>query len=229
MNTLPNDDARFDRLVDGELSESERRELLTALDREPEGWRRCALAFLEAQSWREGLGGLFRASQTAAAPAPRSPGTRKRSLRILESTLLAVAVCLLLIFGLNEYRRSGDRGGAAPAGVGSQYAHVPPNPSPPVSPASGTSSLPWQMVGLPASGSGGGTMVIPAAQRDRWDDQWINNLPSAMPNRVKQAFERTGHRVQQQRGLIPVRMNDGRILFVPVEQMEIQPAERSVY
>ena len=52
--TLPLDDSRFDRLVDGELSEEERRELLAGLDAEPGGWRRCALAFLESQCWKAG-------------------------------------------------------------------------------------------------------------------------------------------------------------------------------
>ena len=49
------DDPRFDRLVDGELSEPERRELLAGLDSEPGGWRRCALAFLESQCWKQSL------------------------------------------------------------------------------------------------------------------------------------------------------------------------------
>jgi hypothetical protein len=50
------DDMHFDRLVDDELGEEERRELLGRLDDEPGGWRRCALAFLEAQCWRQALG-----------------------------------------------------------------------------------------------------------------------------------------------------------------------------
>lgn len=50
---LSSDDQRLlDRLVDGELGETERRELLLRLDRAPDGWRQCALTFLEAQSWR---------------------------------------------------------------------------------------------------------------------------------------------------------------------------------
>ena len=53
LDEFRRDDARvLDRLVDGELSQAERRALLAALDDEPGGWRRCALAFLEAQSWR---------------------------------------------------------------------------------------------------------------------------------------------------------------------------------
>ena len=54
MSNLPydlTDDAIFDRLVDGELSASERQQLLAALDTTDDGWRRCALAFLEAQTW----------------------------------------------------------------------------------------------------------------------------------------------------------------------------------
>lgn len=45
----------LDRLVDGELPADARRELLAALDSERDGWRRCALAFIEAQTWRRGL------------------------------------------------------------------------------------------------------------------------------------------------------------------------------
>ena len=45
------DNLTFDRLVDGELSADERRELLASLDQREEGWRRCALAFLEAHQW----------------------------------------------------------------------------------------------------------------------------------------------------------------------------------
>lgn len=52
-------DELFDRLVDGELSEAERHELLKRLDESPQNWRRCALAFLEAQSWRESVGEMF--------------------------------------------------------------------------------------------------------------------------------------------------------------------------
>src|SRR5690349_18552203 len=52
IQDFADDDSRvLDRLVDGELSELERQELLSALDDEPAGWRRCALAFLEAQTW----------------------------------------------------------------------------------------------------------------------------------------------------------------------------------
>lgn len=51
----PIDDMMFDRLVDNEMTEKERRDLLLLLDSEPDGWRRLALAFLEAQMWQEAM------------------------------------------------------------------------------------------------------------------------------------------------------------------------------
>jgi hypothetical protein len=48
-------DAWLDRLVDGEVAEPQRRALLSRLEQSPDGWRHCALAFLEAQAWREAL------------------------------------------------------------------------------------------------------------------------------------------------------------------------------
>ena len=99
---LPTDERLLDRLVDGELTEPERRELLQRLDAAPEGWRACALAFLEAQAWKK----EFR-SLSAEQPArfvndsekltPRSKhSTRHTPL----STLLAMAASFLLAFTL---------------------------------------------------------------------------------------------------------------------------------
>ncbi len=48
-------DAWMDLLVDGEVREPQRQALLSRLERLPDGWRRCALAFLESQAWREAL------------------------------------------------------------------------------------------------------------------------------------------------------------------------------
>lgn len=45
----------LDRLVDGELTGANRRALLLRLDAQPDGWRRCALAFLESQTLSQAL------------------------------------------------------------------------------------------------------------------------------------------------------------------------------
>lgn len=48
-------DALLDRLVDDELADPERQHLLNRLDTEADGWRRCALRFLEAQVLRRAI------------------------------------------------------------------------------------------------------------------------------------------------------------------------------
>jgi hypothetical protein len=48
-------DLWIDRIVDGELSPRQLREAVELLEHAPDGWRRCALAFLEAQCWADAL------------------------------------------------------------------------------------------------------------------------------------------------------------------------------
>src|SRR4051794_25497769 len=72
----PMADDLIDLLVEGELDPARRRALLTRLDDEPDGWRRLALAFLEAQCWRESFGALVREGTPTVAgtrPFPRRP------------------------------------------------------------------------------------------------------------------------------------------------------------
>ena len=113
------DDLPFDRLVDGELSEAKRRELLAGLDNEPGGWRRCALAFLEAQCWKQAVGQALQASggQTFLSAgdrqeclphqSPTADGTQSVPATIKRSpwpsrtgTLLAMAASFLVALGL---------------------------------------------------------------------------------------------------------------------------------
>lgn len=53
----------IDKLVDGELREDDYRNVLQIIDQKPEGWRDCALAFLEAQALQKELGTLLENSE----------------------------------------------------------------------------------------------------------------------------------------------------------------------
>ncbi len=124
----------LDRLVDGELTAAERRELLALLDDEPAGWRRCALAFLEAQSLSESLRAIAGEAHASAEPRPVftnslsevSPRVELEkpspSRSISWGWSLAVAAALLVAFGLGN--RLGNRG-TAPEIAGVQTASEP--------------------------------------------------------------------------------------------------------
>ena len=107
-------DRRLDLLVDGELNEDDRGELLRGLDREPDGWRRCAMAFLEAQAWKQALGAMFRpAAQAEAKPRARRPPNWKRrmemAMAMAASFLVALAVGTHWRFGPNFAALRGRR------------------------------------------------------------------------------------------------------------------------
>ena len=131
---------QLDRLVDGELSESERREILASFDREDCGetcgWRRLALAFVEAQSLHQDLRRLavevpphFDVSsalmESADSLRPKATKPEVASDRLLSANpsgnhknrnlatavlqLATLAACCLLAFGFG--RVSGIRPG----------------------------------------------------------------------------------------------------------------------
>jgi anti-sigma factor RsiW len=100
-------DARLlDALVDGELNERERTELLRRCDRSPASWRQLAQAFLEAQAWRQAL--TF--AERKPGGTPRSlpmPAQRARSRARTFAWISAWAVSALLAFSLGLTERGG--------------------------------------------------------------------------------------------------------------------------
>jgi hypothetical protein len=92
----------LDQLVDGDLEPAERRRLLTALADQPDGWRRCALTFLEAQSWRKACRQLAAESNRPDSAAPRFAQSllRRHKLRVAASIAAAAALALMFFGGL---------------------------------------------------------------------------------------------------------------------------------
>jgi hypothetical protein len=225
------DERTLDRLVDGELTEEDRKALLGALDDEPGAWRRCALAFLEAHSWH----GHFRAlreehSQTKEAPArvtlTPTPQPRKPS-RFFE-LCLAMAASLMMAFGVGIWVRSMWKP------PGSQPFNIVKDNRMPAPYARSTvvdSHSPWQRMTLddPTTPEPD-NIQVPFQEGQKLTEDWLRQNRSALPDDVRQTLERSGHRViQSQPQLVPFPLNDGRRLLVPVEQMEVQPGNRPAY
>lgn len=259
----------IEKLIDGELSPQQRRELLSRLDQQPQGWRRCALAFLEAQAMEEELGALVREAAgpvgpREVAPQPRvsTPARRAFWTRHVPSALAVAASFLVALWiGANwgPSRSPSPRQAAEmtsteatanrksfesedfpgnlqpeslyadrqPAGFGEgslpgSMEFINPNrggsrPS--------SSDAPWETVTLAVDGgtsSNDRAIQLPAMPRDRLDQQWLDELPTAMPPDVLSALRRSGHEVRQQRQVFPLRMRDGRKLYVPIDDVEVE-------
>src|SRR5437762_5178245 len=96
---MPLEDRLIDRLVDGELPNVERRQLLLQLESEPDGWRRCALAFLEAQTWREAFGPLAATAQAKPPAAATSRAPMAKPWRAV-ARWASLAVCVMAAFAV---------------------------------------------------------------------------------------------------------------------------------
>jgi hypothetical protein len=99
MNEHTSDATRsheIDRLVAGDLCETERDDLLLWLEKDPRRWRSCALAFLEAQLWQE-------AFTDVAKPVPKLPVLPPARQTRIRLRMLAAAAAVLVAFGLGIF------------------------------------------------------------------------------------------------------------------------------
>ena len=244
----------IDRLVDGELDEQHERELLARLDQTPDGWRRCALAFLEARTWRRELRRLMEPAhrdRTRATPA-RPPQRARHAVR-----LAALCATWLVAFGLGAgsawltFLQQAESRSVSPRAVAvaergktasEQSAVVASRPdnqptgerpsdavrtNPSVKPDAADRSESVRL--LVQHGSGQTEVVdVPVIDVLRADELWrLERDPAA--ERLRKRLERLGHRVRTQRWLIPVPLRDGRQLVVPVEELDVQPARFASY
>ncbi len=254
----------FDRLVDGELDERQERSLIARIEQTPDGWRHCALAFLEARVWRREL------SSVADRPGPeerpighsipgeteasgsrtsRSSSGRSDSTGSGESaegrsghwpTALAVAALLLLAFGLGSYLDPLDHGAgpaAAPKLAGGPASEARPTTSerrrmlrpelPAESALSAGRTTTMPVANLMMDAGQGKPISVPVFD---WDEtvgdrltQPTRVLPAGMLDRLKR------HEVRRRQRYVPVQLEDGRHIVVPLEEVDIVPVRTTAY
>lgn len=220
----------LDRLVDGELSADERRSLLASLDDEPGAWRRCALAFVEAQSWRWQLSRLAAEPLVCKTSADVLAATQIRRRRFWELSL-AVAAGLLVAFGLGTRFTSTQpvpTEEAVPAPTRIELAtENEPEPAPQVA----EESPKWETLTLAATDG-----VDPADQfqlrvldSNEPEAGWSLDEQSELPASLQSLLEASGLQVERQRRLLPIDLSDGRRMVVPVEEINIRNPDLVVY
>ncbi|HEX4413897.1 MAG TPA: hypothetical protein VH107_09745, partial [Lacipirellulaceae bacterium] len=225
-----NDDMLFDRLVDGELTSNERRSLLESLDEQPDGWRRCALAFLEAQSWRSGLHDFTAAKSAASSPTPRvsrnpvapTADSKRRSVWAA-AEVFAVAAALLLAFKLGGWQRSSGVPIAAnqTSAPSNQLATAPPAASPMVA----RPAKPGDAINLWVRDDGGQMkkVRVPLVDANALDHEYGTIFQTGVPDEVRSRLKDEGYAVQSKRQYAPMWLDNGRPMVVPVEDTKIVP------
>jgi hypothetical protein len=203
QNRTAPDDRLFDRLVDGELPDRERRVLLQRLEAQPDGWRRCALAFLEAQAWRAsfgmlaGSGGAIAERSTIPAPTAQAVPTRGALVGRLLGMTCALAACAALAFALGWTLRP------KPAGGGADVSVATTNP-----PAA--TATPPQAIKLDAASAT--AHEVAASNRKE---------PVPLDELLKK-WEQRGYRAERQDRVVPVELKNGRKVNLPVQEYRFQ-------
>lgn len=242
----PVDPALVDRLVDGELDDPQRRRLLEQLERTPGAWRQCALAFLEAQCWKESLGQLKEPTAEAVPAVVARPLAAPVRRLGWWQTLAAVAASGLVAWVFGWMVGSAQWPTSAPASLplaSNPAAIVPPSapeearpsvveaaqwtspsPNPPVvpNPAGEEWGPGWQTVTIrvPApSGLSTHEIPLPVVVHQGIDPAWFQ--PAPLPPEMCECLRCRGYEIRQQRALVPAPCGDGRWLVMPVDQVEI--------
>ncbi len=218
----------LDRLVDGELGQRQRHELLAAFDDEPGAWRRCALAFLEAQAWRHELAWvaaepLLAQSRDALAVAPAV--SRRRWL----GAWLALAASLAVGFGLGtRFDVSSGRQELAQS-PGAETQAGGPHDSVQQAASDDTDDegdrVPLEYVTLrPADGDDDAREIELPVINNAEGEQWAAEQ-SAAANHFVEELSNAGLEVTRKQRLWPVDLSDGRRLIVPVEELDVRDPE----
>jgi hypothetical protein len=266
MSDSPITDEQLDRLVDGETSDEEYRRLLESLDDEPAGWRRCALAFLEAQSLYRDLIGLAHSREGEAPAEPHSGSVissagaslSHHSRTRLWPLVLAMSACFLIAFSIGALIPGawlgafGDVDGPARIAAGPVDSGTPDGADAARDEDStdlevADTTAPRDRLAPPEiaahqTPSSDNTMIIELRDGEQmrrtevpyypWDEYTAASLqddaPFPSPDFVR-AVRRMGHDLRQRRQFLPVQLENGSRVIVPMEELEITPASNRGY
>ncbi len=61
------------------------------------------------------------------------------------------------------------------------------------------------------------------------DNRWLEERQPVVPQELRAALERLGHQVRERRQFVPVDLEDGRRMVVPVDEVQFTPVSARSY
>jgi hypothetical protein len=239
----------IDQIIDGSLGPGELRLALSRLDHEPDGWKRCTLAFLEAQCWREAFRALEGHSVAESARGCGAIGSRQatvdqRRTRSWRGAAAAGIIAASFALGWVSHR-AGPREVASPSVPASSSPIVADvrhdSPTELVIPASDDAPPPAgsdsgfavdrprpssgefvQTVGQLRIGPDGAGATVPILAGPGINGDWLQTQQPPLSEYEQALLQRHGYQVDQRRRLLSATLADGRRVSVPVDQVEIR-------
>ncbi len=239
---------QIDRLVDGELSPADSRALLKTLEENPSQWRALALAFVESQAFSADFADLASPANHAAGFSADAKVTAirpaaARSLWSNAALVTAMAASFLLAFTLSAAAYWGLRGvqGVAPPEMVAQPADDLPEKRPrlaedkPRNKSNLDTPVPNKITPATDVQSDSLTLIVDQTgdrvelpvyntsrlSIDEIQQQWAQ-VSTVRPELVRK-LEAEGHAVTLRTHLRQVWLEDGQLLVVPIEELEVTP------
>ena len=241
------DDDLIDRIVDGALTPAQLRAAIDRLDRQPEGWKRCALAFLEAQCWGEAFRALDESAgshRAIGSPVlPTAVGPKVRSIVRWRRRVMAAGVAaasFVLGWMLHPERPSAPiveptRPIVRAIPIAHDASQPPPGTPGVVDPSRPTDDLARALrddrsppisrdaivaVARLRIGADGETAEVPILAGPGIDEEWLREQPSPLTEYGQALWQRRGYQVDQSRRILTTTLADGRLVTVPIDQVE---------
>jgi hypothetical protein len=196
------------------------------LEADPDGWRRCAVAFLEAQALRRELAFLRADQEAPAAPTGRARAAWSWRLGGLISLASAASFALAFALSAQLFRPPLDNRSES---LGSLTANAGPanSATPPRNPA----RAPWGEYSLVVDGEDGQPrqVQLPIFAHDDPRARSLVNDRETMPVELIRTLQQMGFDVDRQRKWTPVFENPDEPVLVPIEELKITPVTSRSY
>ena len=219
------------------LSSAEYKSLVASLEDEPGGWRRCAMAFLEAQAWGREFAAIRRVEEDGVPRAKAKEEVEiqpaKKAFLLSASPFLAAAAFALLAFGLGIL----TRGNFYPEGpLPTKFAGQSPWNGHETDPHSAKeleaaeySELTAMKFVLDGAGGKDQEVVVPVLGSDNPGQETLVETEPVISDSVLRSLRMRGHDIRRRQEFLPVSLEDGRQVIFPVEEYRITPVSSRSY
>jgi hypothetical protein len=212
-----------ERLVDGELSIDEERELLASFEQDPGGWQTLAEMFLEDRILKDSLGPE---SQSASRIVERPAAHAKRTVRTHAlAKFVSVSILILAAFVSGRYSTASPESTAT-----SHVAEAERTESVTPEPAEAKRQLPppieFVTLSLANAGEDAPRFDVPLLPWEQVAASYsvvqIAEPEPLVPDEIKEILARRGQTVDARMSYVPFETPDGRTGVIPVSRIELR-------
>ena len=238
--TQPVGQEELDRMVDGELTEEQQQSFLARLEDSPVEWKRLALAYAEAQVWKSSFRETVSTADVRPAPVSSEVAPTPRSQSVLSRVVFAT-VLLACGFGLGAVvnQPAGSAGTIADSMTDEDDSAVSGGSE---DTAPSDSELAAHDASSDADQAVNPSIVQFVVHDGRSDTAQMVNVPfhdesvpldevfsanePTVPDHIRELLQQTGIEIEEEQGVWPLALPDGRQVVFPVNQVRIRNGGR---